>query len=104
MGVGRLDDEDYPRSGWAGRGTTGSTAGLPGDRQVELVEGLDHRNPAAARGCGWWSCPGRQLGLDEGCALALGCPASGLGGDEQLRDELAHRGELEPAQSGDQVR
>ena len=38
-----------------------------------------------------------DLGFDQGPQHLFGGPALGLGGEQQLRSELAHRGELEPA-------
>ena len=46
---------------------------------------------------------GGDLGVDQGAQQFLGCPPLGLGGDQQLGGELAHGGELEPAQPGGEV-
>jgi hypothetical protein len=41
--------------------------------------------------------------LSHSARRVVGSPALGLGGEPQFGGELAHRGELEPAQPGGQV-
>ena len=49
-------------------------------------------------GAGVGGVAGGDLGLDQGAQQLLGCPPLGLRGEQQLGGELAHRGQLEPAQ------
>ena len=71
---------------------------------VELVEGLDDRERRGLEpGAGVGGVAGGDLGLDQGAQQLLGCPPLGLGGEHQLRGELAHRGQLEPAQPGGEM-
>jgi cytochrome P450 len=75
-----------------------------GGCDVELGQRLGHRERGRAHPvAGVGGVPGGDLGLDEGAQELLRGPALGLRGDQQLRGELAHRGELEPAQPVDQV-
>jgi hypothetical protein len=72
--------------------------------EVELVQGLDHRERGAPHpGAGVRLVPAGDLGLDQCAQELLGVPAVGLCGDQQLRGQLADGGELEPAEPGDQI-
>jgi hypothetical protein len=81
--------------------------GRGGDRgcgQVELVGCLDDgEGRGLEAGSGVGVVAGGDFGLDQGAEHLFGCPALGLGRDEQLGRELTHRGELEAAQARGQV-
>ena len=49
-------------------------------------------------GAGVGLVAGGDLGLDQGAQELLGVPPLGLGGDQQLGGEAAHRGHLQPFQ------
>jgi hypothetical protein len=82
--------------------------GRAGDRgrgDVELLQGLgDGERGGLEPVAGVRGVPGTDLGLDQGAQQLLRRPALGLGGDQQLRREGAHRGQLEPAQPRVKVR
>ena len=105
-GAGRPDQAQVLRGGdpfqrgEVVQGGAGDGAGGP----VELVEGLGDRERGGLHpGPGVGGVAGGDLGLDQGAQQFLRCPPLGLRGDQQLGGELAHRGELEPAQPGGQV-
>jgi hypothetical protein len=106
-GPGRADEADVVRGGDPFQaGEVVQCRGRDaGGGPVELVEGFGHRERGGLEpGAGVGGVPGADLGLDQGAQQLFGRPALGLGGDQQLGRELAHRGELEPAQPVDQVR
>ena len=75
-----------------------------GGGDVELVEGLGDRERGLPHpGADVGGVAGGDLGLDQGAQELLGGPALGLGGDQQLGGELAHRGQFQPPQPGGQV-
>ena len=79
-------------------------AGDRGGGEVELVEGLGDRERGGLEpGAGVGGVAGGDLGLDQGAQELLGGPALGLGGEQQLGGEAAHRGQLQPAQPVVQV-
>ena len=76
-----------------------------GHGAVELVEGLDHGERRSLEpGAGVGGVPGGDLGLHQGAQQLLGCPPLGLRGAQQLRRQLTHGGQLEPAQPVGEVR
>jgi hypothetical protein len=80
-------------------------AGDRGGGDVELLQGLgDGEGGGLEPVAGVRGVAGADLGLDQGAQQLLWRPALGLGGDQQLGGEGAHRGQLEPPQPGGQVR
>ena len=72
---------------------------------VELLERLAHREGRRLQpSTGVGHVARGDLGLDQGAQEVLWAPALRLGRDEQLRRELAHGGELQPAQARGQIR
>ena len=93
-GADPFEDGEVVERRWRDRGR--------GD--VELVEGLGDRERGVPQpGAGVGLVAGGDLGLDQGAQELLGGPPLGLGGDQQLGGEAAHRGQLQPLQPAFEV-
>jgi DNA invertase Pin-like site-specific DNA recombinase len=76
-----------------------------GDGQVELLQGLGHRERGVAQpGAGVGGVAGADLGFDQGAQQLFGAPALGLRGDQELGGEPAHGSQFQPAQPFGEVR
>jgi hypothetical protein len=80
-------------------------AGDRGGGDVELLEGFgDGEGGGLEPVAGVGGVAGTDLGIDQGAQQLLRRPALGLGSDQQLRRQGAHRGQLEPPQPSMKVR